>query len=144
MSRKRIAAGYAPAEYAHAPYGTPSEAGLPDTPRDVREQALGAVRRRADPRGREPRKRRRARRRSGGGVALGTVSGLTTAGLVGLVVGSAPAWVVVALGGGAVVAVTGAAYNTRRYLQMRDVPLPPPRFRPRRQPPLRSAARAPI
>lgn len=135
MSRKRIPAGHAPAEYAQAPTA------LPETLRDVGEQALGAVRRWADPRERELRKRRRARRRS---VRLGTVSGITTVGVVGLVVISAPVWVVVALGGGAVAAVTGAAYNTRRYLQMRDVPLPPPRFQPRRQPPLRSAARVPI
>ncbi|WP_051027189.1 phage shock envelope stress response protein PspM [Nocardia higoensis] len=141
MSRKRIPAGYAPAEYAHAPYGTPPQAALPDTLRDMGEQALGAVRRWADPRERELRKRRRVRRRS---VHLSTVSGITTVGLVGLVVVSAPAWAVVALGGGAAVAVTGAAYNTRRYLQMRHIPLPPPRFQPRRQPPLRSAARAPI
>lgn len=141
MSRKPIAAGYTPAEYVHAPHGAPAPPALPDTLREVGEHALGAVRRWADPRERELRKRRRARRRS---VRLGTVSGITTVGLVGLVVVSAPAWAVVVLGGGAVAAVTGAAYNTRRYLQMRDVPLPPPRFQPRRQPPLRSTARAPI
>src|SRR5690606_40536862 len=109
-------------------FASPLPTALPDTLRDVGEQALGAVRRWADPRERELRKRRRARRR---GVRLGTVSGITTVGLVGLVVVSAPAWAVVALGGGVVVAATGAAYNTRRYLQMRHVPLPPPRFQPR-------------
>jgi len=130
-----------PGPYQTASFASPLPTALPDTLRDVGEQALGAVRRWADPRERELRKRRRARRR---GVRLGTVSGITTVGLVGLVVVSAPAWAVVALGGGVVVAATGAAYNTRRYLQMRNVPLPPPRFQPRRQPPLRSAARAPI
>ncbi|MBF6354595.1 hypothetical protein IU449_08585 [Nocardia higoensis] len=141
MSRKRIPAGYTPADNAHAPYGAPAPVALPDALRDVGEQALVAVRRWADPRERELRKRRRARRRS---VRLGTVSGITSVGLVGLVIISAPAWAVVVLGGGAVAAVTGAAYNTRRYLQMRDLPLPPPRFQPRRQPPLRSAARTSI
>ncbi|MBF6521846.1 hypothetical protein IU411_16270 [Nocardia farcinica] len=136
MSRKRIPAASAP-----APYGTPQAGTLPETLRDMGEYALVAVRRWADPRERELRRRRRARRRS---VQLGTVSGLTTVGTLGLVVVSAPVWAVLALGGGAIAAVTGAAVSTRRYLRMRGAPLPQPRFQPRRQPPLRSAARAPI
>ncbi|MET7769932.1 hypothetical protein [Nocardia sp. NPDC005366] len=118
-----------------------ASSGLPETLREVGEHALVAVRRWADPRERELRKRRRARRRS---FQLGTVSGLTTAGAVGLVVISAPAWAVVVLGGGAVALVTGTALSAKRYLRLRGTPLPYPAFMPRKQPPLRSAARAPI
>ncbi|WP_051133202.1 phage shock envelope stress response protein PspM [Nocardia paucivorans] len=116
-------------------------AALPDTLREVGEHALVAVRRWADPREREMRRRRRLRRRS---VRLGTASGITTLGVVGLTVASAPAWVVVVLGGGAVALVTGAALSTRRYLRTRSVPLPPARYLPRKLPPPRSAARAPM
>ncbi|WP_054814187.1 phage shock envelope stress response protein PspM [Nocardia arizonensis] len=119
----------------------PAPGGLPDTLRDVGEHALVAVRRWADPRERELRRRRRARRRS---FQLGTVSGLTTAGAVGLVVISAPAWAVVIIGGGAVALVTGTALSARRYLRLRGQPLPQAAFIPRKQPPLRSVARAPI
>ncbi|MEV6768402.1 hypothetical protein AB0N05_07185 [Nocardia sp. NPDC051030] len=114
---------------------------LPDTLRVVGEHALVAVRKWADPRERELRKRRRIRRRS---VRLGTASGLTTAGTVGLVLISAPAWAVVVVGGGAVALVTGTAVTTRRYLQQRREPLPQAAFVPRKLPPLRSAARASI
>src|SRR5690606_9292224 len=61
-----------PGPYQTASFASPLPTALPDTLRDVGEQALGAVRRWADPRERELRKRRRARRR---GVRLGTVSG---------------------------------------------------------------------
>ncbi|MFF0613752.1 hypothetical protein ACFYUD_34315 [Nocardia tengchongensis] len=114
---------------------------LPDTLRGVGEQALVAVRKWADPRERELRKRRRARRRS---FRLGTASGLTTAGTVGLVLISAPAWAVVVVGGGAVALVTGTAVTARRYLDMRREPLPQATFVPRKLPPIRSAARASI
>ncbi|MFF0634890.1 hypothetical protein ACFYTS_20545 [Nocardia sp. NPDC004151] len=114
---------------------------LPDTLRGVGEQALVAVRKWADPRERELRKRRRARRRS---FRLGTASGLTTAGTVGLVLISAPAWAVVVVGGGAVALVTGTAVTARRYLDMRREPLPQAAFVPRKLPPIRSAARASI
>ncbi|MGX1808186.1 phage shock envelope stress response protein PspM [Nocardia sp. NPDC055321] len=114
---------------------------LPDTLRGVGEQALVAVRKWADPRERELRKRRRSRRRS---FRLGTASGLTTAGTVGLVLISAPAWAVIVVGGGAVALVTGAAVTTRRYLQLRKEPLPQAAFIPRKLPPGRSAARASI
>ncbi|MFE3056756.1 hypothetical protein [Nocardia sp. NPDC059239] len=114
---------------------------LPDTLRGVGEQALVAVRKWADPRERELRKRRRARRRS---FRLGTASGLTTAGTVGLVLISAPAWAVVVVGGGAVALVTGTAVTARRYLEMRREPLPQAAFVPRKLPPIRSAARASI
>lgn len=124
------------------PYPDPFGAGGGmETLRDVGEHALGAVRRWADPRERELRRRRRARRRS---FQLGTVSGLTTAGAVGLVVISAPAWAVVILGGGAVALVTGTALSARRYLRLRGKPLPQAAFVARRQPPMRSIARAPI
>ncbi|RBO96555.1 phage shock envelope stress response protein PspM [Nocardia puris] len=141
MSRKRT-----PARAWQAPAPHPGQFGmpngsLPETLRDMGEHALVAVRRWADPRERELRKRRRARRRS---YQLGTVSGLTTAGTVGLVVISAPAWAVVVLGGGAVALVTGTALSARRYLRLRRSPLPQAAFVPRKQPPLRSAARAPI
>ncbi|MEU1980250.1 hypothetical protein [Nocardia sp. NPDC019395] len=116
----------------------PQAAYLTDTLRAAGENALGAVRRWADPRERELRRRRRSRRRS---IGLGTASGLTTAGAVGLVILSAPAWAVVVLGGGAVALVTGAALSTRRYLQLRRSPLPPPGYVPRKLPPSRSAAR---
>ncbi|WP_280257049.1 phage shock envelope stress response protein PspM [Nocardia abscessus] len=119
----------------------PQPGGLPDSLREVGENALVAVRRWADPRERELRRRRRARRRS---YQLGTVSGLTTAGTLGLVVLSAPVWAVVVVGGGAVALVTGAALSTRRYLRLRGAPLPHPAFIPRRQPPLWSNARPPI
>ncbi|NNH74911.1 hypothetical protein HLB23_34535 [Nocardia uniformis] len=114
---------------------------MPETLRGMGEQAFSAVRRWADPRERELRKRRRVRRRS---LRLGTASGVTTIGTIGLVLISAPAWAVVVVGGGAVALVTGAAVTTKRYLQLRKDPLPPAAFRPRRLPPLRSAARAAI
>ncbi|MFE3189761.1 hypothetical protein ACFXHA_12185 [Nocardia sp. NPDC059240] len=114
---------------------------LPDTLRGVGEQALVAVRKWADPRERELRKRRRARRRS---FRLGTASGLTTAGTVGLMLISAPAWAVVIVGGGAVALVTGTAVTAKRYLEMRREPLPQAAFVARKLPPIRSAARASI
>ncbi|TLF79405.1 phage shock envelope stress response protein PspM [Nocardia cyriacigeorgica] len=126
-------------------FGSPAfgtgQANLPDTLRDVGEHALVAVRRWADPRERELRKRRRARRRS---MQLGTVSGLTTVGTVGLVILSAPAWAVVVVGGGAVALVTGTALSARRYLRLRGKPLPQAAFIARKAPGVRSAARAPI
>ncbi|WP_255495008.1 hypothetical protein [Nocardia sp. GTS18] len=115
--------------------------GVPATLRGVGEQALVAVRRWADPRERELRRRRRMRRRS---FQLGTASGITTVGAVGLAVVSAPAWAVVVIGGGAVAFVTGAAVNARRYLRTRSQPLPQATFVPRKSPGLRSAARSPI
>lgn len=115
--------------------------GVPATLRGVGEQALVAVRRWADPRERELRRRRRVRRRS---FQLGTASGITTVGAVGLAVVSAPAWAVVVIGGGAVAFVTGAALNARRYLRLRGEPLPQAAFVPRKAPGLRSAARVPI
>lgn len=124
--------GIGPEELAHR---------LPDTLRGVGEQALVAVRKWADPRERELRRRRRTRRRS---LRLGTASGLTTAGTVGLVLISAPAWAVVVVGGGAVALVTGTAVTARKYLQQRREPLPQATFVPRKLPPLRSAARASI
>ncbi|MFE7740993.1 hypothetical protein [Nocardia sp. NPDC057455] len=119
----------------------PQPGSLPDSLREVGENALVAVRRWADPRERELRRRRRVRRRS---FQLGTVSGLTTAGTVGLVVVSAPVWAVVVVGGGAVALVTGAALSTRRYLRLRGAPLPQAAFVPRKQPPLWSNARPSI
>ncbi|WP_084534496.1 phage shock envelope stress response protein PspM [Nocardia yamanashiensis] len=114
---------------------------VPDTLREVGEHALFAVRKWADPRERELRKRRRTRRRS---LRLGTAGGLTTAGTVGLVLISAPAWAVIVVGGGAVALVTGTAVTAKRYLQLRKEPLPQASFAPRKLPPLRSAARASI
>ncbi|BDT88156.1 phage shock envelope stress response protein PspM [Nocardia cyriacigeorgica] len=122
-------------------FGAGQATNLPDTLRDMGEHALVAVRRWADPRERELRKRRRARRRS---MQLGTVSGLTTVGTVGLVVISAPAWAVVVVGGGAVALVTGTALSARRYLRLRGKPLPQAAFIARKAPGVRSAARAPI
>ncbi|MEU4340500.1 hypothetical protein AB0H00_04385 [Nocardia sp. NPDC023852] len=119
----------------------PQPGSLPDNIREVGENALVAVRRWADPRERELRRRRRVRRRS---FQLGTVSGLTTAGTVGLAVISAPVWAVVMVGGGAVALVTGAALSTRRYLRLRGAPLPQAAFLPRKQPPPWSSARPPI
>ncbi|WP_280398917.1 phage shock envelope stress response protein PspM [Nocardia carnea] len=116
----------------------PQVVSVADSLRTAGENALVAVRRWADPRERELRRRRRARRRS---IGLGTASGLTTAGAVGLVILSAPAWVVLVLGGGAVALVTGAALSTRRYLQLRRAPLPLAGYVPRKLPPARSAAR---
>ncbi|MGO4613455.1 hypothetical protein AB4305_04735 [Nocardia sp. 2YAB30] len=119
----------------------PQPGSLPDNIREVGENALVAVRRWADPRERELRRRRRVRRRS---FQLGTVSGLTTVGTVGLAVISAPVWAVVMVGGGAVALVTGAALSTRRYLRLRGAPLPQAAFLPRKPPPLWSSARQPI
>ncbi|MFQ6398272.1 phage shock envelope stress response protein PspM [Nocardia sp. KC 131] len=119
----------------------PQPGSLPDNLREVGQHALVAVRRWADPRERELRKRRRARRRS---FQLGTVSGLTTAGTVGLVIIAAPVWAVVVVGGGAVALVTGTALSARRYLRLRSSPLPQATFVARKQPPLWSSARAPI
>lgn len=119
----------------------PQPGSLPDSLREAGEHALVAVRRWADPRERELRRRRRARRRS---FQLGTVSGLTTVGTVGLVALSAPVWAVVVVGGGAVALVTGAALSTRRYLRLRGAPLPQAAFIPRKLPPLWSNARPSI
>ncbi|WP_051407314.1 hypothetical protein [Nocardia sp. CNY236] len=119
----------------------PQPGSVPDTLRDLGENALVAVRRWADPRERELRRRRRVRRRS---VQLGAISGLTTAGAVGLILVSAPVWAVVVVGGGAVALVTGAAVTARRYLRLRGAPLPPAAFVPRKQPPLWSKARPSI
>lgn len=126
-------------EFARAwPELQPQAAYVADSLREAGETALVAVRRWADPRERELRRRRRARRRS---IGLGTVSGLTTAGAFGLVILSAPAWAVVVLGGGAVALVTGAALSTRRYLRLRRAPLPLAGYLPRKLPSGRSAAR---
>ncbi|WP_327150504.1 phage shock envelope stress response protein PspM [Nocardia sp. NBC_01329] len=128
-----------PRAFARAwPEMQPQAAYVADTLREAGENALGAVRRWADPRERELRRRRRARRRS---IGLGTASGLTTAGAVGLVILSAPAWAVLVIGGGAVALVTGAALSTRRYLRLRRVPLPLAGYVPRKLPAARSAAR---
>ncbi|MEU8901741.1 hypothetical protein [Nocardia sp. NPDC048505] len=121
-------------------FGAPPS-NLPESLREAGESALTAVRKWADPRERELRKRRRARRAS---FQLGTASGLTTAGAVGLVVISAPIGAVVVLGGFAVALVTGAAYSARRYLRLRSVPLPQAAYVPRKQPPLGSASRPAI
>ncbi|WP_324194168.1 phage shock envelope stress response protein PspM [Nocardia blacklockiae] len=114
---------------------------LPDTLREVGEHAFHAVRKWADPRERELRRRRRVRRQS---LRLSAASGLTALGTAGLVVVSAPAWAVIVVGGGAAALVTGAAVSTRRYLALRRNPLPPAAFVPRKLPPIRSAAREPI
>ncbi|MBO0853205.1 MAG: hypothetical protein J2P18_05485 [Nocardia sp.] len=114
---------------------------VPDTLRDAGEFALNAVRRWADPRERELRRRRRSRRRS---LRWGAASGVGALGTAGLVVISAPAWAVIVVGGSAAALVTGAAVSTRRYLLLRRNPLPPAAFVPRKLPPARSAARAPI
>ncbi|MFI6168478.1 hypothetical protein ACIBCN_16995 [Nocardia sp. NPDC051052] len=119
----------------------PQPGSLPDSLREVGEHALVTVRRWADPRERELRRRRRARRRS---FQLGTASGITTAGAVGLVVLTAPAWIVVVIGGGAVALVTGTALSARRYLRLRNTPLPQATFIPSKQPRLWSRARGPI
>ncbi|GAB2635639.1 phage shock envelope stress response protein PspM [Nocardia goodfellowii] len=121
-------------------FGAPPS-NLPESLREAGETALTAVRKWADPRERELRKRRRARRAS---FQLGTASGLTTAGAIGLAVLSAPVGAVVFLGGVAVALVTGAAYTTRRYLRLRGAPLPLAAYVPRKQPPLGSAARPAI
>lgn len=134
----RFGRGQAPAAGIPAvPVAVPPLA-VPGSLRDVGENALAAVRRWADPRERELRRRRRARRTS---VQLGTAGTLTTVGAVGLAVLSAPAWAVVVLGGGAVALVTGGALSVRRYLRLRQLPLPQAAYVPRRLPPLRSAAR---
>ncbi|WP_231387092.1 phage shock envelope stress response protein PspM [Nocardia sp. BMG111209] len=112
-----------------------------ETVREVGEQALHAVRKWADPRERELRRRRRFRRRT---LRLGAASGITALGTAGLVILSAPAWAVVVVAGGAAALVTGAAVSTRRYLALKRNPLPQAAFVPAKLPPVRSAARAPI
>ncbi|MFG3523411.1 hypothetical protein ACGF5S_24350 [Nocardia nova] len=114
---------------------------VPGTLRDAGEFALHAVRKWADPRERELRRRRRVRRRS---LRWSAASGVTALGTAGLVAISAPVWAVVVVGGGAAALVTGAAVSTRRYLELRRNPLPPAAFVPRRLPAVQSAARAPI
>ncbi|WP_245553220.1 phage shock envelope stress response protein PspM [Nocardia veterana] len=114
---------------------------VPGTLRDAGEYALHAVRKWADPRERELRRRRRVRRRS---LRWSAASGVTALGTAGLVAISAPVWAVVVVGGGAAALVTGAALSTRRYLELRRHPLPPAAFVPRRLPSVQSAARAPI
>lgn len=116
-------------------------AALPDALREAREHALGAVRRWSDPRERELRKRRRVRRRS---VRLGIASGVAVAGVVGLVLGSAPAWMVVVLVIGAISSLAGTASSTRRYVRLREAQLPRAAYRPRKLPAVRSVARAPM
>ncbi|MQY30793.1 phage shock envelope stress response protein PspM [Nocardia aurantia] len=112
-----------------------------DTVREVGEHALHAVRKWADPRERELRRRRRFRRRT---LRLGAASGITALGTAGLVILSAPVWAVVVVAGGAAALVTGAAVSTRRYLALQRNPLPQAAFVPTKLPPVRSAARAPI
>ncbi|AHH20192.1 hypothetical protein NONO_c54120 [Nocardia nova SH22a] len=114
---------------------------MPDALREAGEFALHTVRKWADPRERELRKRRRVRRRS---LRWSAASGMTVLGTAGLVAISAPVWAVVVVGGGTVALVTGAAVSTRRYLELRRNPLPPAAFVPRRLPAVRSAARAPV
>ncbi|MEV5648978.1 hypothetical protein AB0L57_12070 [Nocardia sp. NPDC052254] len=114
---------------------------VPDALREAGELALHTVRKWADPRERELRRRRRVRRRS---LRWSAASGMTVLGTAGLVAISAPVWAVVVVGGGTVALVTGAAVSTRRYLELRRNPLPPAAFVPRRLPAVRSAARAPI
>ncbi|WP_114755727.1 phage shock envelope stress response protein PspM [Nocardia pseudobrasiliensis] len=114
---------------------------LSDGLREAGEHVFHAVRKWADPREREMRRRRRVRRRS---VRLGAASGITALGTAGLVLVSAPAWAVLIVGSGAAALVTGAAVTTRRYLELRRNPLPDAAFVPRKLPPVRSAARAPI
>ncbi|MGV9677504.1 phage shock envelope stress response protein PspM [Nocardia sp. NPDC003482] len=109
--------------------------------REAGEHALHAVRKWADPRERELRRRRRVRRRS---LRLSAASGVTALGTAGLVLISAPAWAVLVVGGGAAALVTGAAVTTKRYLELRRNPLPDPTFVPRKLPPVRSSAREPI
>ncbi|WP_081511620.1 phage shock envelope stress response protein PspM [Nocardia donostiensis] len=141
MSHKRSRTWAGPRDLVRARPADGQAAALPDTLREAGEHALVAVRRWADPRERELRKRRRARRRS---LRLGTASGITTVGAVGLIVVSAPAWAVVVFGGGAVALVTGTALSTRRYLRLRQLPLPRAAYLPRKLPPARSAVRAPM
>ncbi|MCX4094304.1 phage shock envelope stress response protein PspM [Nocardia sp. alder85J] len=112
-----------------------------DTVREVGEHALHAVRKWADPRERELRRRRRIRRRT---LRLGAASGITALGTAGLVIASAPVWAVVVVAGGAAALVTGAAVSTRRYLELRRNPLPQAAFVPTKLPPVRSAARTSI
>ncbi|MFI5779803.1 hypothetical protein [Nocardia sp. NPDC051570] len=114
---------------------------LSDGLRDAGEHVFHAVRTWADPRERELRRRRRVRRRS---LRLGAASGITALGTAGLVLMSAPVWAVLVVGSGAAALVTGAAVTTRRYLDLRRNPLPDAAFVPRKLPPVRSAARAPI
>ena len=114
---------------------------VPETLREAGEFALHAVRKWADPRERELRKRRRVRRR---GLRWGAASGMTVLGTAGLVAISAPAWAVIMVGGSTVAVVAGAAVTTRRYLELRRNPLPPAAFVPRRLPAVRSVARAPV
>ncbi|MCC3312113.1 phage shock envelope stress response protein PspM [Nocardia africana] len=114
---------------------------VPGALRDAGEFALHAVRKWADPRERELRRRRRVRRRS---LRWSAASGVTALGTAGLVAISAPVWAVVVVGGGAAALVTGAAVSTRRYLELRRNPLPPAAFVPRRLPAVHSAAWAPI
>ncbi len=114
---------------------------VPDALREAGEYALHTVRKWADPRERELRKRRRVRRRS---LRWSAASGMTVLGTAGLVAISAPVWTVIVVGGGTVALVTGAAVSTCRYLELRRNPLPPAAFVPRRLPAVRSAARAPI
>ncbi|MFF0455682.1 hypothetical protein [Nocardia africana] len=114
---------------------------VPGALRDAGEFELHAVRKWADPRERELRRRRRVRRRS---LRWSAASGVTALGTAGLVAISAPVWAVVVVGGGAAALVTGAAVSTRSYLELRRNPLPPAAFVPRRLPAVHSAARAPI
>ncbi|MFH5206788.1 phage shock envelope stress response protein PspM [Antrihabitans spumae] len=109
--------------------------------RDIGDSVLVSVRRWADPREREIRKRRRARRR---GIRYGAASGVTALGAAGLAVAAAPVWIVVATTGGAAVLVLPAALATRKYLRLRDAPLPPAAPPVRALPPVGSSARPAI
>jgi hypothetical protein len=109
--------------------------------RELSMTALVAVRRWADPRERELRRRRRARANT---MRLGAASGVTAAGAIGLAVVSAPVWAVVVVGGGTAVLVANSALAARRYLRLRRRPLPAAAFIKRPLPPLGSAARTPL
>lgn len=109
--------------------------------RELSSSALVAVRRWADPRERELRKRRRMRRNS---VRLGAASGVTAVGAIGLAAVSAPVWSVVVVGGGTAVLVANSALTARRYLRLKQRPLPPAAFIKKPLPPLGSAARTPV
>lgn len=109
--------------------------------RDVHGRVTDAVTRFTDPREKQIRKTRKARRRS---LRLGTASGISGTGTVGLAIASAPDWTVVAGGGATALFAVPAVMAWQRFRGYRAQPLPPVRPARRFQPGYSSAAYEPM
>ncbi|MBD8505421.1 hypothetical protein HT102_02815 [Hoyosella sp. G463] len=105
--------------------------------RDVHGRVTDAVTRFTDPREKQIRRTRKARRRS---VRLGTGSGITATGTMGLAAASAPDWTIIAGGGATALLAVPAVMAWQRFRVYRSQPLPPVRPARRFHPGYTSAA----